>query len=113
MFCSLNTTNTTTQLLINAWGRHQLILKSQQAEQDLLKVNSTLSQQAFQVALIELPNRRALSANKQAQRLLQDLLDAKIPHAPSSQQTCLSISINIALFRPSQHYKNIHLNQCC
>jgi len=48
-----------TQLLINAWGRHQLIIKSLAAEQDLLKANRILAQQALHDALTGLPNRRA------------------------------------------------------
>jgi diguanylate cyclase (GGDEF)-like protein/PAS domain S-box-containing protein len=179
--------NNVTQLLINAWGRHQLILKSRQAEQDLLNANRILSQQAFHDALTGLPNRRAFDhgllqefdraqrhnssvcllmcdidffkhyndyfghsggdhclqqvarilqstfnragelctrfggeefaiilpsinhkeATEQAQRLLQNLLKAKIPHAPSSHQDYLTISIGIAKLSPSQHYKDV------
>lgn len=48
-----------TQLLINAWGRHQLIIKSLEAEQNLLNANRILAQQALHDALTGLPNRRA------------------------------------------------------
>ena len=179
--------STATQLLINAWGRHQLILKSRKIEQDLLNANRILSQQAMHDALTGLPNRRAFDhgllqefdraqrhnssvclmmcdidffkhyndyfghsegdyclqqvarilqstfnragelctrfggeefaiilpsinyqeATEQAQRLLKNLLDAKIPHAPTSQQPYLTISIGIAKFSPNQYYSDV------
>ncbi|MGK0249473.1 MAG: diguanylate cyclase (GGDEF)-like protein/PAS domain S-box-containing protein [Oleispira sp.] len=179
--------NNTTQLLINAWGRHRLILKSREAEQDLVNANRILSQQAFHDALTGLPNRRAFDhgllqefdraqrhngsvcllmcdidffkhyndhfghsrgdlclqqvsrvlqssfnragelctryggeefaiilpsinhqeATEQADRLLQNLLNAKILHAPSSQQTYLTMSIGIARLSPRQQYSNV------
>jgi diguanylate cyclase (GGDEF)-like protein/PAS domain S-box-containing protein len=179
--------NNTTQLLINAWGRHRLILKSREAEQDLVNANRILSQQAFHDALTGLPNRRAFDhgllqefdraqrhnssvcllmcdidffkhyndhfghssgdyclqqvarvlqstfnragelctryggeefaiilpsinhqeATEQADRLLKNLLNAKILHAPSSHQTYLTMSIGIAKLSPSHHYSNV------
>jgi hypothetical protein len=45
----------TTQLLINAWGRHRLILKSREAEKNLVNTNRILSQQTFHDALTGLP----------------------------------------------------------
>jgi diguanylate cyclase (GGDEF)-like protein/PAS domain S-box-containing protein len=176
-----------TQLLVHAWGRHQLILKSREIEQDLLNANRILAQQALNDALTGLPNRRAFDhgllqefdraqrhagsvcllmcdidffkhyndyfghsggdfclqkvarilqntfnragevctrfggeefaiilpsishqeATEQAQRLLKNLLDAEIPHAPSSQQPFLTISIGIARFCPSQNYNDV------
>jgi diguanylate cyclase (GGDEF)-like protein/PAS domain S-box-containing protein len=179
--------NTVTQLLINAWGRHQLILKSRDTEQELMNANRILSQQAFHDALTGLPNRRAFDhgllqefdraqrhnssvcllmcdidffkhyndhfghsggdhclqqvarilqktfnragelctrfggeefaivlpsinhqeATEQAQRLLHNLMNAKIPHAPSSHQDYLTISIGIAKFSEAQPYKDV------
>jgi diguanylate cyclase (GGDEF)-like protein/PAS domain S-box-containing protein len=179
--------NNTTQLLINAWGRHRLILKSLEAEQNLVNANRILSQQAFHDALTGLPNRRAFDhgllqefdraqrhngsicllmcdidffkhyndhfghsrgdiclqqvarvlqstfnragelctryggeefaiilpsinhqeATEQANRLLRNLLNAKILHAPSSQQTYLTMSIGIAKLSPMQQYSNV------
>ena len=178
--------NNATQLLINAWGRHQLILKSNKAEQKLRNANKILSQQALNDALTGLPNRRAFDhglsqefdraqrhfssvcllicdidffkhfndhfghtkgdfclqqvaevlqktfnragelcaryggeefavilpavsheeATQQAQRLLNNLVAAKIPHAPSSKQAYLTMSIGIARFSPSQPFLN-------
>jgi diguanylate cyclase (GGDEF)-like protein/PAS domain S-box-containing protein len=180
--------NNTTQLLINAWGRHQLILKSRETEQRLVNANHILSQQAFHDALTGLPNRRAFDhgllqefdraqrhngsvclimcdidffkhyndhfghslgdfclqqvarvlqstfnragelctryggeefaiilpsinhqeATEQAYRLMKSLSDAKILHAPSSQQTYLTMSIGIAKLSPRQQYPNVH-----
>ena len=184
--------NTVTQLLINAWGRHQLILKSRDTEQELMNANRILSQQAFHDALTGLPNRRAFDhgllqefdraqrhnssvcllmcdidffkhyndhfghsggdhclqqvarilqrtfnragelctrfggeefaivlpsinqqeATEQAQRLLQNLMNAKIPHAPSSHQDYLTISIGIAKFSEAQPYKDVQALIC-
>jgi diguanylate cyclase (GGDEF)-like protein/PAS domain S-box-containing protein len=179
--------NNTTQLLINAWGRHRLILKSQEAELNLVNANRILSKQAFHDALTGLPNRRAFDhgllqefdraqrhnfsvcllmcdidffklyndhfghsqgdvclqqvarvlqstfnragelctryggeefaiilpainhqeATQQANRLLKNLLNAKILHAPSSQQTYLTMSIGIAKLNPRRQYSNV------
>lgn len=178
--------NTVTQLLINAWGRHQLILKSNKTEQKLRNANKILSQQALNDALTGLPNRRAFDhglsqefdraqrhqgsvcllmcdidffkqyndhfghtkgdfclqqvaevlqktfnragelsaryggeeftvilpaishqeASEQAQRLLDNLLAAKIPHAPTSKQAYLTMSIGIARYSPSQPFES-------
>lgn len=178
--------NTVTQLLINAWGRHQLILKSNKTEQKLRNANKILSQQALNDALTSLPNRRAFDhglsqefdraqrhkgnvcllmcdidffkhyndhfghtkgdyclqqvaevlqqtfnragelstryggeefavilpaishqeATEQAQRLLNNLLAAEIPHAPSSKQAYLTMSIGIARYSPSQPFES-------
>ena len=177
--------NTVTQFLINAWGRHQLIVKSHKTEQKLRNANKILSQQALNDALTGLPNRRAFDhglsqefdraqrhcnsvcllicdidffkhyndhfghikgdyclqqvaeiiqrtfnragelcaryggeefavvlpaisheeATEQAQRLLNNLLAAKIPHAPSSKQTYLTMSIGIARYSPTQLFE--------
>ncbi|MBQ0729523.1 MAG: diguanylate cyclase [Oleispira antarctica] len=54
-----------------------------------------------------LPSINYQEATEQAQRLLKNLLDAKIPHAPSSQQSYLTISIGIAKFSPNQYYSDV------
>lgn len=45
-------------------------------------------------------------ATEQAQRLLNNLLAAEIPHAPSSKQAYLTMSIGIARYSPSQPFES-------
>jgi diguanylate cyclase (GGDEF)-like protein len=56
---------------------------------------------------IILPSIDRREAEEQAERLLQALLDARIPHAPASKQAYLTMSIGIAVHDQSQPYKDV------
>jgi diguanylate cyclase (GGDEF)-like protein len=61
---------------------------------------------------IVLPSINHQEATEQAQRLLQNLMNAKIPHAPSSHQDYITISIGIAKFSEAQPYKDVQALIC-
>jgi diguanylate cyclase (GGDEF)-like protein len=56
---------------------------------------------------IILPSINHQEATDQADKLLKNLLDAKILQTPSSQQSFLTMSIGIAKLSPRQHYSDL------